>query len=258
MKVPVKKRKGERLIDTAKLEAFWKAAKTGERIGGYVFAIKGGKGGVAPWYVGKTESDFEHDCFTDDKIAQYQEALTRYKTGTALLFFVIAPRSDTAPHKIAELERFLIETAWAANPELLNQNGKKELTWAIPGVTKSAGKGAAPKPVKNLRKALRLEAPKVKPEGLTVGAGRRRAGRRLSTISADNLVDKEIDAGPYRKNARAHQNGANAQSAIISQPTGASTPRRTKRKNVDQSYTSTPSGSPGSESRKRSRTQRSS
>ncbi len=166
IKVPVKKRKGERLIDTAKLEAFWKAAKTGERIGGYIFAIKGGKGGVAPWYVGKTDTDFGHSCFTDDKIAQYQEALAHYKTGTALLFFVIAPRSDTAPQKIAEIEQFLIETAWAANPELLNQNGKKDLTWAIPGVTKSAGKGAAPKPVKDLRKTLGLEAPKAKPEGL--------------------------------------------------------------------------------------------
>ena len=166
IKVPVKKQKGGRIIDTAKLEAFWKAAKIGERIGGYVFAIKGGKGRVAPWYVSKTGSDFGHDCFTDDKIAKYHEALAHYKAGTAVLFFVIAPRSDTAPHKIAEIERFLIETAWAANPELLNQKGKKDLTWAIPGVTKAVSKGAAPKSAKDLRKALRLEAPKAKPEGL--------------------------------------------------------------------------------------------
>lgn len=166
IKVPVKKQKDGRIIDAAKIEAFWKTAKTGERIGCYIFAVKAGKGGIAPWYVGKTTNDFEHDCFTDDQIARYQEALARYQAGTALLFFVVAPRSDTAPQKIDELERFLIETSWAANPELLNQKGKKELTWAIPGVTKSAGKGAAPKPVKDLRKALRLEAPKAKPEGL--------------------------------------------------------------------------------------------
>ncbi len=166
IKVPVKKHKGGKSIDTSKLGAFWKGAKTGERIGCYIFAVKGGKGGIAPWYVGKTDNDFGHTCFGDDKIAKYQEALAHYKAGTALLFFVVAPRSDTTPQKIAELERFLIETAWAANPELLNQKGKKELTWAIPGVTKSAGKGAAPKSVKDLRKALSLEAPKAKPSGL--------------------------------------------------------------------------------------------
>ena len=165
-KVPVKRHKGGRIIDTAKLETFWKAAKTAERIGCYVFAVKGGKGGVAPWYVGKTDTDFGHSCFANDMITKYQEALAHYKAGTAQLFFLVAPRSDTSPDKIAELERFLIETAWAANPELLNQRGRRELTWAIPGVTKFAGKGAAPAPVKGLRKALRLEVPKAKPEGL--------------------------------------------------------------------------------------------
>jgi hypothetical protein len=166
VKVPVKRLNGGKIIDTAKLEAFWKTAKTGERIGCYVFAVKAGKGGIAPWYVGKTTNDFAHECFTPHKIAKYQEAIAHYKAGTALLYFLVAPQSNTAPQKIAELERFLIETAWAANPDLLNQKGKKELTWAIPGVTRSAGKGAVPAPVKGLRKALRLEAPKAKPEGL--------------------------------------------------------------------------------------------
>lgn len=166
VKVPVKKYKGGKTIDTTKLNVFWKDAKTAERIGCYIFAVRAGKGGIAPWYVGQTTNDFAHECFTPPKIAKYLEAIAHYKAGTAQLFFVVAPRSDTAQHKITELERFLIETAWAANPELLNQRGKKELTWAIPGVTKSTGKGAAPAPVKGLRKALRLEVPKAKPEGL--------------------------------------------------------------------------------------------
>ena len=166
IKLPVKRHKGGRIIDTVKLDVFWKAAKTAERSGCYVFAVSAGKGGIAPWYVGKTTTDFRRECFTNDKMTRYLNALAHYKAGTALLFFLVAPNANTAPRKIDELERFLIETAWAANPELLNQRGKKELTWAIPGVTKSTGKGAVPKPVKGLRKALRLEAPKAKPEGL--------------------------------------------------------------------------------------------
>ena len=166
IKVPVKKHNGGKTIDTTKLSAFWERAKTAERIGCYIFTVKTGRGSIAPWYVGKTTNDFAYECFTPHKIAKYLEAIAHYKAGTAQLFFLVAPRSDTSPDKITELERFLIETAWAANPGLLNQKGKKELTWAIPGVTKSTGKGAAPKPVKDLRKALRLEAPKAKPEGL--------------------------------------------------------------------------------------------
>ena len=166
VKVPVKRHKGGSVIDTAKLEAFSKAAKTAERNGCYVFAISAGKGGTAPWYVGKTTKDCRRECFTNDKMTRYLNTLAHYRAGTALLFFLVAPNANTAPQKIDELERFLIETAWAANAELLNQKGKKELTWAIPGVTKSIGKGAVPKPVKGLRKTLRLEAPKAKPEGL--------------------------------------------------------------------------------------------
>ncbi|MHB1566106.1 MAG: hypothetical protein ACYCXG_05245 [Acidiferrobacter sp.] len=44
---------------------------------------------------------------------KYQEALAHYKAGTPILFFFVAPKANVAPHKIAELEHYLIETAWA-------------------------------------------------------------------------------------------------------------------------------------------------
>lgn len=162
--VPVKRDKGGRIINQNGLKTFWKKeARTGQRIGCYVFAIRAGQGGIAPWYVGKTRKGFAQECFTPHKITKYQEALTRYKAGTALLFLLVAPKGKAAIRKIADLERYLIETAWAANPDLLNQRGKKERTWTIRGITKSAGQGATSAPVKALRKALRLQAPRAKP-----------------------------------------------------------------------------------------------
>lgn len=126
------------------------------RKGCYVFGIRAGKG-ITPIYVGIATKSFEQECFTDHKRGKYNQALAEYLKGTPVLFFVVLPTKKGPDNKrhISDLEKFLIQTGVAANPDLLNVKGTKEQEWSITGVLRS-GAGKPKKGASLFRKMMKL------------------------------------------------------------------------------------------------------
>lgn len=134
--VPCQQAKAGRTITDGKVQEFWETNnKFGADRGCYVFGIRAGKG-YTPAYVGRATKSFRQEVFAPHKLSRYQQALSNYKRGTPILFFVAAPKKRGAPNSshIKELEAFLIQTALVANPELLNVKGTKAEEWGIKGV----------------------------------------------------------------------------------------------------------------------------
>jgi hypothetical protein len=106
--------------------------------GCYVFAVRSG-GGIKPYYVGKTKASFRQEAFTSGKINYYNEAMAGYAAGRPVMFFVtLRQKPGPVNHKaIRNLEKFLIQTAVAKNPDLKNVQGTKEQDWVIEGVLRS-------------------------------------------------------------------------------------------------------------------------
>ncbi|MCX6600803.1 MAG: hypothetical protein NT025_04495 [bacterium] len=132
---------GGRLIDESSIEGFWKrkdASGLKDCRGCYVFAIRAGKGGLQPWYVGKTKRSFEGECFTDRNINKYNRALMQLRACTPLLFLIAAPKRRGAVNKkqISEVEKFLTQESKKVNPRLLNKTNTKPRKWEISGVTR--------------------------------------------------------------------------------------------------------------------------
>jgi len=113
-----------------------------KRKGCYVFGSRAGKG-IRPVYVGMATKTFDQECFADHKRGKYNEALADYHKGTPVLFFMVQPKKKGPDNKkhMLDLERFLIQTGVAANPELLNVKNTKQEEWGIIGVLRGgAGK----------------------------------------------------------------------------------------------------------------------
>jgi hypothetical protein len=106
--------------------------------GCYVFALKASQG-YKPWYIGKTDTSFRSEAFTNDKLQKYNEAVSNGQRGTGLLFFLVAPgRAGQQRHRrISELERYLIQDAAKKNPDLVNVHGANAPDWGIRGILRS-------------------------------------------------------------------------------------------------------------------------
>ncbi len=122
---------------------FWPECATHiqNKQGCYIFCMKNGNS-YRPWYVGKAGKSFAQECFTDHKIGHYNEVLLD-KKGYPCLIFVAPPgnRCVVAKPALNELERHLIRSALAKNPELRNIKGTKGHKYTIRGVTsRSPGK----------------------------------------------------------------------------------------------------------------------
>lgn len=144
IEVPVVPQASSKLV-SEDLSHFWEEAKEQKnKIGCYVFAIRAGKG-FTPLYVGKTTKSFESECFTDHKINHYNYALSEYKSGTPVMFFVEYPtkKGKANSKDISNLENFLVQIGRKVNPYLRNK-GATEVTWCIKGVIRG-GKGKASK-----------------------------------------------------------------------------------------------------------------
>ena len=130
-------------VDKAHLSNFWgEIGRASEGIGCYVFGFRAGKG-YRPVYVGKTSSGFKYECFSEGKLHKYDKALARNGKGTPVMFLVIQKTTAGRPNEksIKELEKYLIESAYAKNPELLNvQHANKGKYFEIEGVL-NYGKG---------------------------------------------------------------------------------------------------------------------
>ncbi len=160
--VPFTKKTAGRIITSDDATKFWdKHLDLGSKRGCYVFGIRAGKGST-PGYVGKASSTtFQQEAFTDHKRNRYNEQLADYHKGTPVLLLVIAPSKKGKPNAkdIGELERFLIDVALAANPDLTNEKGTKQEEWAISGVLRS-GKGKPGKAAKALTRMLKIAGAK--------------------------------------------------------------------------------------------------
>ncbi len=160
--IPVKKGKGGKGIDKDKLSEFWSeianAKGIADKNGCYVFSVRLSKGAIKPWYVGKTSSCFRAECFADHKRTKYDEVLRDYGACTPVLFLLVSSVPQ-AKNRISDLEKFFIDLAVTANPEIQQTKDVPRPEWTIPGVTESNGKGGVPTAVLSLRKAFGLKPP---------------------------------------------------------------------------------------------------
>jgi len=146
-----------RLIRRAEgIEFFARNASIRAQIGCYVFGMKAGRG-ITPVYAGKATKSFHKECFTSTKLNKYNQCLIDYARGTPIMFFVMLPirRGPKNVKHISELERFLIQTGMAANPDLLNVQGTRSAEWGITGVLRS-GQGKPSKSALGFRNMMKL------------------------------------------------------------------------------------------------------
>lgn len=74
-----------------------------------------------------------------------------------MLFFLVAPKRKGALNRshVSEMERFLIQVALAANPDLLNIQGTRAEEWGIKGVIRG-GKGKSSQAAQVFKKMMNL------------------------------------------------------------------------------------------------------
>jgi len=155
--IPVYQGSAARTVTGDQSAEFWAEHSAHARKRGcYVFGIRSG-GGVTPLYVGKATKGFKQEVFQPHKLTKYQQGLADYVKGTPVLLFITPAPSKGATNAkaIGELETFLIQTAIAKNPDLLNVKGTKSADWAITGVLRS-GRGKPSKAARTLKQALGL------------------------------------------------------------------------------------------------------
>lgn len=148
--VPTARLPGGKSITPAQIKSFWAANPDHvASVGCYVFGMRAGKG-ITPFYVGKATKSFGQEAFAPHKLTKYLPALSEYKRGTPVMFFVAYPKAkkgSTNLRHIAALEKFLIQQAAIANPYLCNIKHASAPAWGIAGVlrsnTKKPTKGAA-------------------------------------------------------------------------------------------------------------------
>lgn len=157
-KVPIYVGKGGRSITDDGVKEFWQTNKKYEnRKGCYLFAIRAGKG-YTPGYVGKATNRFGKEVFEYHKLTRYQQFLVDYAKGTPTLFFLVAKKKKGKPNnsQISQIEKYLIDLAITANPNLLNQKSIKPPKWGIQGVIRGE-KGKVTSVTKVFRKMLGID-----------------------------------------------------------------------------------------------------
>ena len=106
-----------------------------EAIGCYMFCIAHGKA-VRPWYVGMTvaQGGLKAEAFTPHKLKIYNKVMDKKRGRPVLFLFPLMTPSErfaqgAAAHKklIQWLERYLMMTAFARNPEIKNVRDMKFL-----------------------------------------------------------------------------------------------------------------------------------
>ena len=134
--------------------------------GCYIFAIRASGGNPRPWYVGRTEKSFKHECFQPHKLVHYADALTRYPSRGVPSLLLIAMVTEkggkfsisksVATTVVPNLEDYLILLALRRNPLLRNIKGTKFWREAVvPGVVNNRTK-RFDEATKSLRVTLEL------------------------------------------------------------------------------------------------------
>ena len=146
--VPTTRATAGRLITPDDVRDFWAEitpASLADACGCYVFTLGTGRP-VVPFYVGKSTREFKKEIFTPHKRLRYHEALATSRRRKPFMYLLRYPGrpSNKAKSAIAKLEKFLISTAAAANPDLVNVKGTRTPKWSIKGVLRArAGKPSA-------------------------------------------------------------------------------------------------------------------
>ena len=156
-KVSVTDRRNGRIITKEDIRDFWMHNESfAAGVGCYVFAFRAARG-YKPIYIGKTRRTFQQEVFTDHKVRKYNAALADQIRGTGVLFFVTLDKTKGPVNKraIDEAESYLIQSGLVANSDLANDQKVKTPSWNIKGVIRG-GRGAIPKPAKELRRCLNL------------------------------------------------------------------------------------------------------
>jgi hypothetical protein len=157
--IPVYKGAAGRVITDDDVRNFWKSHPAlGNNVGCYIFAIRAGKG-YTPIYIGKAAKTFKQEAFSSHKLSKYQQAMVDYVRGTPVIFFVAHPvkKGMNNNSHIKQLEEFLIQTAIAVNPDLMNIKGTKREKWGIKGILRS-NPGKPNNTAKELKRALNIKA----------------------------------------------------------------------------------------------------
>ena len=128
----------KRLIDgkTVAKEFFrGPASRFKDRIGCYIFSLRTGRG-CMPYYVGKTKRCFVDEAYAPHKISNhYQPILLRHKGTPIMQFVVLKEQPGRSPSSVInDLERYLIQVAFAKNMNLSNKQGIPKTRWTIDGV----------------------------------------------------------------------------------------------------------------------------
>ena len=142
-------------INKADVAGFWNANESqtvAHKQGCYVFALRVGRG-FTPWYVGQAKKSMKQECFGPHQLHHYNGVLFKGKKGTPVMFFVVlSGKKKVAAKTIADMERFLTQTAFYKNPDLSNvQNTKNLPVWSIKGVLR-ADRGRPSKQAENIPK----------------------------------------------------------------------------------------------------------
>ena len=152
------KGKGARLITKENAKQFWHVHKKyAKRRGCYVCGVRAARG-YKPGYVGKTKKSLEQEAFTDRNLNLYNQFMADREKGTPVMFFVLmdAQRGKPNNKRIREVEKYLINLGFTANPDLLNKQDKKANDWGIRGVVRG-GKGKTSAGTKSFRRMMGIE-----------------------------------------------------------------------------------------------------
>ncbi len=134
----IKKNSGARFISKPN-KSFWidlNADELKKKHGCYVFGIRSAKG-IVPYYVGKATKTFEKETFTSDKLQKYNDALTDFKKGNPVLFFIVQPKGKWSAKEVSDIEKFLVPIAYLKNPEIKNTYLVAKKTWSIKNIVSS-------------------------------------------------------------------------------------------------------------------------
>jgi hypothetical protein len=137
---------------------FWeKHKKHAKRRGCYVFGIRASRG-YKPGYVGKTRKTLKQEVFTDRNLNLYNRFLADREKGTPVIFFILMPVKQGKPNnkQIREVETYLINLGFTANPKILNKQDKVVPDWGIRGVVRG-GKGKTVAGTGDFRKLMGIE-----------------------------------------------------------------------------------------------------
>lgn len=147
-------------ISAEHVNEFWKiqsAKKIAAKQGCYIFALRASQGYV-PWYVGKATKSFRQEAFAIFQLNKYNEVLFDGRKGTPVMFFVAPDGSKNAvpPLTCDTIETFLIQAAYAENPEIKNRQKTKIPDWTIAGVVRPR-RGPVSKTAASFKKMMGLK-----------------------------------------------------------------------------------------------------